>query len=84
MFQLTKVELINLKSQIATSSATDDSIRSQFVTTNTENPSSRSQNATIDNRGRHTTYLPDAFTRKQNCYAHNRIIAKNIIIICDL
>ena len=35
------VELINLKSQIATSSATDDSIRSQIVTKNTESPSSR-------------------------------------------
>ena len=32
MFQLTKVELINLKSQIATSSATNDSLRSQIVT----------------------------------------------------
>ena len=48
MFQLTKVELINLKSQIATS--------------NTENHSLRSQNATIDNRGRHAKYLPYAFT----------------------
>ena len=48
MFQLTKVELINLKSQIAT--------------LNTENHSLRSQNATIDNRGRHAKYLPYAFT----------------------
>ena len=32
MFQLTKVELINLKSQIATSSATNDSLRSQIAT----------------------------------------------------
>ena len=32
MFQLTKVELINLKSQIATSSAIDNSPRSQIVT----------------------------------------------------
>ena len=62
MFQLTKVELINLKSQIATSSATNDSLRSQIVTLNTENHSLRSQNATIDNRGRHTKYLPYAFT----------------------
>ena len=62
MFQLTKVELINLKSQIATSSATNDSLRSQIVTLNTENYSIRSQNATIDNRGRHTKYLPYAFT----------------------
>ena len=46
MFQLTKVELINLKSQIATSSATNDSLRSQIVTLNTENYSIRSQNAT--------------------------------------
>ena len=48
MFQLTKVELINLKSQIATSSATNDSLRSQIVTLNTENYSIRSQNATLN------------------------------------
>lgn len=62
MFQLTKVELINLKSQIATSSAIENSPRSQIVTLNTENHSLRSQNATIDNRGRHAKYLPYAFT----------------------
>ena len=62
MFQLTKVELINLKSQIATLSATDYPLRSQIVTLNTENHSLRSQNATRDNRGRHTKYLPYAFT----------------------
>ena len=61
MFQLTKVELINLKSQIATSSAIENSPRSQIVTLNTKNHSLRSQNATIDNRGRHTKYLPYAF-----------------------
>ncbi|MEE0922352.1 MAG: ORF6N domain-containing protein [Paludibacteraceae bacterium] len=48
MFQLTKVELVNLKSQIATSSATNDSLRSQIVTLNTENYSIRSQNATLN------------------------------------
>ena len=48
MFQLTKVELINLKSQIATSSETDNSLRSQIVTLNTENHSLRSQNATLN------------------------------------
>ena len=32
MFQLTKVELINLKSQFATSSEIDNSLRSQIVT----------------------------------------------------
>lgn len=48
MFQLTKVELINLKSQIATSSATNDSLRSQIVTLNTENYSIKSQNATLN------------------------------------
>ena len=62
MFQLTKMELINLKSQIATSSAIENSPRSQIVTLNTKNHSLRSQNATIDNRGRHTKYLPYAFT----------------------
>ena len=62
MFQLTKVELTNLKSQIATLSATDYPLRSQIVTLNTKDHSLRSQNATIDNRGRHTKYLPYAFT----------------------
>ena len=47
MFQLTKVELTNLKSQIATLSATDYPLRSQIVTLNTENHSLRSQNATL-------------------------------------
>ena len=73
MFQLTKVELINLKSQIATSSATNDSLRSQIVTLNTENYSIRSQNATLNEgtnlRSQIVTsshggvrYLPYAFT----------------------
>ena len=73
MFQLTKVELINLKSQIATSSATNDSLRSQIVTLNTENYSIRSQNATLNEgtnlRSQIATsshggmrYLPYAFT----------------------
>ena len=48
MFQLTKVELTNLKSQIATLSATDYPLRSQIVTLNTENHSLRSQNATLN------------------------------------
>ena len=73
MFQLTKVELINLKSQIATSSATNDSLKSQIVTLNTENYSIRSQNATLNEgtnlRSQIVTsshggvrYLPYAFT----------------------
>ena len=73
MFQLTKVELINLKSQIATSSEIDNSLRSQIVTLNTENHSLRSQNATL-NEGTNlksqivtsshggVRYLPYAFT----------------------
>ncbi len=48
MFQLTKVELINLKSQIAASSAIENSPRSQIVTLNTKNHSLRSQNATLN------------------------------------
>ena len=73
MFQLTKVELINLKSQIATSSAIENSLRSQIVTLNTENYSIRSQNATLNEgtnlRSQIVTsshggvrYLPYAFT----------------------
>ena len=73
MFQLTKVELINLKSQIATSSAIENSPRSQIVTLNTKNHSLRSQNATL-NAGTNlksqivtsshggVRYLPYAFT----------------------
>ena len=45
MFQLTKVELINLKSQIATSSAIENSPRSQIATLN-KGTNLRSQIAT--------------------------------------
>lgn len=74
IFQLTKVELINLKSQIATSSAIENSPRSQIVTLNTKNHSLRSQNATLKNEDVNlksqivtsshggVRYLPYAFT----------------------
>ena len=80
MFQLTKEEFENWKSQfvisnydedmssqIATSS--DEFLRSQFATIETEDDFLRSQNATIDMRGRHLKYLPYAFYRKRHCYA---------------
>ena len=73
MFQLTKEEFENWKSQfvisnydedmssqIATSS--DEFLRSQIVTIENEDDFLRSQNATIDMRGRHLKYLPYAFT----------------------
>ena len=72
MFQLTKVELINLKSQIATSSATNDSLRSQIATlnkgtnlrsqiaTSSQEVSLKSQIVTSSHGG--VRYLPYAFT----------------------
>ncbi|MBR0064616.1 MAG: ORF6N domain-containing protein [Paludibacteraceae bacterium] len=60
MFQLTKEEFENWKSQIAISS--EDFLRSQIVTIENEEDFLRSQNATIDMRGRHLKYLPYAFT----------------------
>lgn len=60
MFQLTKEEFENWKSQFAISS--DEFLRSQIVTIETEDDFLRSQNATIDMRGRHLKYLPYAFT----------------------
>ena len=59
MFQLTKVELINLKSQIATSSATDNSLRSQNATIK-QDINLKSQIATSSHGG--IRYLPYAFT----------------------
>ena len=59
MFQLTKVELINLKSQIATSSAIENSPRSQIATSSQE-VSLKSQIVTSSHGG--VRYLPYAFT----------------------
>ena len=59
MFQLTKVELINLKSQIATSSEIGKSLRSQIVTFN-EGTNLKSQIVTSSHGG--VRYLPYAFT----------------------
>lgn len=59
MFQLTKVELINLKSQIATSSATDNSRRSQNATIK-QDINLKSQIATSSHGG--IRYRPYAFT----------------------
>ena len=72
MFQLTKVELINLKSQIATSSAIENSPRSQIATlnkgtnlrsqiaTSNQEVSLKSQIVTSSHGG--VRYLPYAFT----------------------
>ena len=59
MFQLTKVELIKLKSQIATLSATDYPLRSQIVTIN-EEVNLKSQIVTSSHGG--ARKLPYAFT----------------------
>ena len=75
MFQLTRDEIDNLKSQIVTSRETD-SMMSQFVTSPKTNsvmsqiatsPSSRSQIVTLNTgRGSNIKYLPFAFT-EQGC-----------------
>ena len=74
MFQLTKDEFENWKSQFATSILDDEDmssqiatrsnevLRSQIVTIENEDDFLRSQNVTIDMRGRHQKYLPYAFT----------------------
>ena len=59
MFQLTKEEFENWKSQFAISNY-DEDMSSQIATSSDE--FLRSQNATIDMRGRHLKYLPYAFT----------------------
>ena len=62
MFQLTRDEIDNLKSQIVTSRETD-SVMSQIATS----PSSRSQFVTLNTgRGSNIKYLPFAFT-EQGC-----------------
>ena len=75
MFQLTRDEIDNLKSQIVTSRETD-SVMSQFVTSPktisvmsqiATSPSSRSQIVTLNTgRGSNIKYLPFAFT-EQGC-----------------
>jgi len=61
MFQLSKEEFENWKSQFAISN-TDEFLRSQIVTIENEGNGLRSQNVTIDMRGKHLKYLPYAFT----------------------
>ena len=77
-FQLTKEEVLALRSQIVTSNENLDSLRSQFVTLNDRQDSSRSQFVTLNDmsdvlmsqnatsktkRGQNIKYLPFAFTR---------------------
>ena len=61
MFQLSKKEFENWKSQFATFNA-NEFLRSQIVTIENEGDTLRSQNVTIDMRGKHLKYLPYAFT----------------------
>lgn len=61
MFQLSKDEFENWKSQIAISND-DKVLRSQFASIKTEGEVLSSQNASIDMRGRHVKYMPYAFT----------------------
>lgn len=76
MFQLSKEEFENWKSQIVTSNAEEflrsqfvtienedgDFSRSQIATLDDEHDGLRSQNVTIDMRGKHLKYFPYAFT----------------------
>ena len=61
MFQLTQEEVICSRSQIATLNE-GTNLRSQIVTLNAEEDSLRSQNATLNKRGQNVKYLPYAFT----------------------
>lgn len=78
MFQLTKEDVVALRSQFvtlneegyfsrsqnATLNEEQNSLRSQFATLNEKSNDLRSQNATSKNgRGQHKKYLPYAFTR---------------------
>ncbi len=62
MFQLTKIEFENLRSQIVTS---ENSMSSQIVMTSENISSLRSQIVTLKkSRGQHAKYLPYAFTEQ--------------------
>lgn len=64
MFQLTKEDVVALRSQIVTLNEDQNSLRSQIATLNDKGDVLRSQNATSKNgRGQHKKYLPYAFTR---------------------
>ena len=61
MFQLSKEEWDNLKSQKVITTA-DEFLRSQIVTIENNEDFLSSQHASIDMRGRHVKYMPYAFT----------------------
>lgn len=64
MFQLTKEDVVALRSQIVTLNEDQNSLRSQIATLNDRSTALRSQIATSKNgRGQHKKYLPYAFTR---------------------
>ena len=62
MFQLTKEDVVALRSQFVTLNEDQNSLRSQFATLNEKSNDLRSQNATSNGRGGNR-YLPYAFTR---------------------
>lgn len=64
MFQLTKEDVVALRSQIVTLNEDQNSLRSQIATLNDRSTTLRSQIVTSKNgRGQHKKYLPYAFTR---------------------
>lgn len=63
MFQLNKEEYSNLISQIVISNS-DESLRSQNVTSSSDQNSLRSQFVILKGRGKHSKYLPFAFTEQ--------------------
>ncbi|MBU4422137.1 ORF6N domain-containing protein [Patescibacteria group bacterium] len=76
MFQLNKQEMENWKSQFVISNSDQNSLRSQFVTlkgtnlkseivtSNSDKDSLRFQIGTLKGRGKHSKYLPYAFTEQ--------------------
>jgi phage regulator Rha-like protein len=65
MFRLTDSEWQTMRSQIVTLDENPDYLRSQIVTLDEKTNSLRSQNATLKiGRGKHSKYLPYAFTEQ--------------------
>ena len=62
MFQLNKDDVANMRSQIATDSSTETSLRSQIVTLNSDESGSILRSQFVTSRWGGTRYMPYAFT----------------------
>ena len=62
MFQLNKNDVANIRSQIATDSSAETSLRSQIVTLNSDDSGSILRSQIVTSRWGGTRYLPYAFT----------------------